>query len=798
MPVMASPTVEPELFPPCATSEHSRVAINAHCRLHRRDGFCVVAVCGVTIAHFTESDRMAEAHAMVALVSQGLALQTQVARAFGCDVRTVRRHQRRFDEGGLAALGRPRGYPKGKRRLAQTRVERVQRWKCAGVSNREIARRLGVTEKAVRKLAARLGWRPSLPNQGQLEFGITAADPNLSAAGPSPVANASVVAATPQPELQPGTVPADPKLSALRVPVSFDSDPAARNVDRVLACMGVLDDAAPRFRSGEQVWGAGVLLAVPALIDSGVFAIAREIYGSIGPAFYGLRTVVATMLLMALLRVKRPEEFKEHSPKELGRLLGLDRAPEVKTLRRKLTRLAGQGRAADFGRALAQQRVESRGKAMGFLYVDGHVRAYHGKRKLPKTHVARIRLAMPASTDYWVNDAQGEPLFVIPTEANKGLVAILPSVLADVRKLVGDRRVTVVFDRGGWSPKLFKKMIEDGFDILTYRKGKSRKVPKKSFSLHEATFDGCKLSYQLADQNVLLLKRSLRLRQVTRLADDGKHQTPIITSRTDLRAIEVAHRMFERWRQENFFKYLRDEYALDALVDYGTEAAHPQRQVPNPMRRKLDADLHKAKQELQQRIDDYGLAAHTNPEQLRRTMRGFKIANAGLRKDMLEAMDRLAKLEMKRCAVPARVPVQRVVNGDVIKLTVERKHLTDILKMVAYQAEGDIVRLIEPHYERNEDEGRTLVQGMLANPGDILVDGKNLCVNLKPLSSPHRTRVLETLCEAINLTATRFPGIDLSLCFCVKSQPLKSLAFPGSNRDDEPLDQAQPDILTGG
>ncbi|MCP4204528.1 MAG: hypothetical protein GY769_21680, partial [bacterium] len=205
-------------------------------------------------------------------------------------------------------------------------------------------------------------------------------------------------------------------------------------------------------------------------------------YGSIGPAFYGLRTILVTLLLMALLRIKRPEGLKECSPKELGRILGLDRAPEVKTLRRKLARLASYGRAAEFGHALAQCRVANRGHAMGFLYVDGHVRAYHGKRSIPKTRVARLRIAMPATTDYWVNDVEGEPLFVVTTEANKGLVKMLPEVLEEVRSLVGDRRLTVVFDRGGWSPKLFKKLLGEGFDILTYRKGRSRRVTKSRFS----------------------------------------------------------------------------------------------------------------------------------------------------------------------------------------------------------------------------------------------------------------------------------------------------------------------------
>ncbi len=39
---------------------------------------------------------------MVNLIEQGWADQVEVAHSFGCSVRTVRRHQRRFEEGGLA------------------------------------------------------------------------------------------------------------------------------------------------------------------------------------------------------------------------------------------------------------------------------------------------------------------------------------------------------------------------------------------------------------------------------------------------------------------------------------------------------------------------------------------------------------------------------------------------------------------------------------------------------------------------------------------------------------------------
>ncbi len=842
---MAPTTEQGQLFPDETAS--GIVVVSERCRLQTQGGYRVVSVCGVVLAHYPVGDRMSEALAMVNLVDQGWAQQKEVARGFGCSERTVRRCQWRFDSGGLQALGRANGYPRGRARLPATRIELVNLWKGQGESNREIARRLGVSEKAVRNLLRRLGWKPSPPEQlclgsagadpalsgsaqpplegrgvavagtgatgteGAISPEPPSADPNLSGPGQDLVAVATTTAVKSAAEADPATEgpeptrpsSADPNLSASALftdpwlPRSLDADPSDRRVDRLLACLGLLDDAAPLFGPGRGVAGVGVLLALPALIESGVIRIAREVYGSIGPAFYGLRTTLLTLLLMALLRIKRPEGLKECSPKEFGRILGLDRAPEVKTLRRKLARLASYGRAAEFGHALAQCRVANRGHAMGFLYVDGHVRAYHGKRSIPKTRVARLRIAMPATTDYWVNDVEGEPLFVVTTEANKGLVKMLPEVLKEVRSLVGDRRLTVVFDRGGWSPKLFKKLIGEGFDILTYRKGRSRRVTKSRFSPHQATLDGRKVRYLLADQNVLLLKRKLRLRQVTRLSPNG-HQTPILTSRWDLPAIEVAYRMFERWRQENFFKYLREEYALDVLVDYGVEPAEPARSVPNPKRKALDAELHRARTHLAQLEAEYGLEALDNPERRRRTMRGFKIANSHLAQRIREAMKRVAMLEKKRARVPTRVPVQEVVDGEVIQLAVERKHLTNLLKMVAYQAEGDLLHILAPHYRRNDKEGRTLIQNALASPGDIAVTETELRVSLQPLSSPHRTHALAALCEQLNETKTRFPGSRLRLHFTVQREPSPSMAFPGPRPSKNPSDPGQPDIQREG
>src|SRR5205807_1261356 len=201
-----------------------------------------------------------------------------------------------------------------------------------------------------------------------------------------------------------------------------------RSMDRLLAAMGLLDDALPLFAPTRSLPRVGVLLAIPTLVASGLLSTAEKIYGSLGPAFYGLRTTLVAYVLLALLRIPRPEALKEYSPGELGRLLGLDRMPEVKTLRRKLARLAALKGSYQLGREIARQRVVERGKLLGFLYIDGHVRAYHGQRTIAKAYVTRMHLAAPATTDYWVNDQRGDPLFVVTANANAALTKMLTPV----------------------------------------------------------------------------------------------------------------------------------------------------------------------------------------------------------------------------------------------------------------------------------------------------------------------------------------------------------------------------------
>jgi hypothetical protein len=355
----------------------------------------------------------------------------------------------------------------------------------------------------------------------------------------------------------------------------------------------------------------------------------------------------------------------------------------------------------------------------------------------------------------------------------------MPGLLREVREVVGERKVTIVFDRGGWSPKLFATMIKDGFDVLTYRKGRCRHINERRFVRRRAVLDGCSVDYLLHDEPVRLLKGKLRLRQVTRLCDGG-HQTNVITSRWDLRDIEVAYRMFERWRQENFFKYMREEFMLDALVDYQIEPEDPTRTIPNPERRALDKEIRAARADVARLECGLGAAAANNAEQQRPTMRGFKIANARLGKQLRKARTHLTRLLKKRSDIPKRVEVRELSEQAMVKLATERKHLTDIIKMVAYQAESELIALLRPHYARIDDEGRTLLHELFATAGDIRVSNSELQITLAPLSSPHRTLAAQALCDILNKTATVFPGSSLRMRFAVQPPRRIGLAFPAS------------------
>jgi transposase len=783
-----SANAQPELVQvPCS----SAIFVNPRCVIHEEEDMRVVTYVGMPVFYYHRDDRSAEATFIAQAQEAGFAKGTELAAALGKSVRTVYRMRHRFLYQGVASLTPKKPGPKGPR-LGARREAAIRRWHLEGHSMYWMAQTLRISPQTVKRALKRMGLFPRSEAAGQAELLASVEEPRVTAGddpgpadGDGPIEQSAGGLGQERAVAEAGAAVnrgSDTGLKAdasatevcakaedatgLQSGTTLDVDPSNRSIDRMLAAAGQLDDAAPLFVAAKDVPRAGVLLAVPALVNSGVFEAADEVYGNIGPAFYGLRTILLTMVLLVLLRIRHPENVKEHSPGDLGRILGLDRAPEVKTIWRKLARLTTDAEQSErFIAALVRRRAARAQEALGYLYVDGHVRVYHGKAKLPKTHVARMRLSLPATQDVWVNDAIGAPVFFVTQQAHPQLVSALPPVLAEVRRLVGKRRVTVVFDRGGWSPKLFKRMHRDGFDVLTYRKGKADAIPVDQFTAYEVELPAGKVTYELHDTSIVV-GDGFEMRQVTRRK--GDHQTHIVTTRTDLAVTDVAWRMFNRWRQENFFKYMRQEFASDALIEYGSEPDDPDRLVPNPARKVVDRDIAAAKEELVRLEAEYGKAWAAGQERIMARPPGFTLMCGMHLVESLEDARRLVKaLETKREQVPTTVPIGEI-KDEVVRLPSARKRFSDALKMLAYQVETDLTRGVAPHFARSLHEGRTLISAALQSSADIEPVAGELHVTLAAQSSRNRSIALARLCRELNDTETLFPGTSLRLRYAVQ------------------------------
>jgi hypothetical protein len=397
-----------------------------------------------------------------------------------------------------------------------------------------------------------------------------------------------------------------------------------------------------------------------------------------------------------------------------------------------------------------------------------------------------MRMAGPATEQTWVGNADGDPVMVLTAAPSQSLAAELHRLLPDLRGMVGpDRRCTVVFDRGGYSPQVFTEIVTAGFDLLTCYKGSWARAATTTFTTvdYQAP-DGSRHRYQLTERPIELAvpgqrasteqpatqASTLTLRLIVRRSPDG-HQTPILTNRADLTAAELAYRMSNRWRQENYFKYAREHFALDALDSYADHPDDHDRLVPNPAKAKAigqiaatRADLMAAQADLTDALDTAVATAGKHRNRGKATV--DPIAGLALR----DKQHDLAAARRASRATPTHLPLGQVRPGS-RQLETERKLLTHAIRMSAYNSESALARLLRPHYSRGDDEARALLREAFTLPGDLQIIGDTLHVRLDPASAPRRSKALAALCTELTDTQTRYPGTDLTLAYSVKGHP---------------------------
>jgi transposase len=715
----------------------------------------LVAVHGLATFAWDAGDEAGRRLAAVQLVRLRAASQGQVAEAFGVDPATVWRWDQALAAGGVAGLVPARRGPKGASKLTPGLAARIAEMDAAGQTLRQIAAATGVSTFTVRSALGRV--RPG----GQAPAAAGGDAGQGSAAGRR-----------------------DGDRAAAGEPLPVLPDPAPRDGERALARWGLLGEGAePVFVPGARYPLAGLLLALPALEATGLLDGARQVYGRLRNGYYGLAATLLTLVFLALAGEPRAEGATRVPPAALGRVLGLDRAPEVKTIRRKLGELAAAGKAADLIMALARRHAAARPQALGFLYVDGHARAYYGTRTVQKMHIARLKFPAPATEETWVTDQDGDPVFMVVAEPSESLAGELRRLLPQLRQVAGEgRRVTVCFDRGGWSPALFADITSAGFDLLTWRKGPAPDLPAGAFTTITCADDrGRAHNYDLADTTITLAindgprkGEQVTLRQVTRRVParhGATRQIHTLTSRHDLAPGEVCWRITSRWREENYFRYARTHFALDALDSYAAAPDDPDRKVPNPAKKAAAAQVSHA----EALAAAAGAQRDTSLAALRNPPPGQPVTITNQMINALDAPAEAAWAELRAAqdaaaATPARIRLGEIT-PDMARLEAEVKQITHAIRMAACNAETTLARALDGHYARAGDEAYALIREALTVSGDIIPGPGELLIRLDPLTAPRRTQALAALCGQLTQARARYPGTDLVLRYDVKPHP---------------------------
>ncbi|BBZ06946.1 hypothetical protein MDOR_11150 [Mycolicibacterium doricum] len=729
-------------------------------------------------------DTAARRFAAVSLIRIKAATQLEAAEAFAVKPATVRRWDTQLTDSGVAGLLAERKGPKRRSKLTADTVAAIHRLRGGGASYRAIAAETGVSRGSVRNalVLTHGGPRTEEPCLATTSDAPVEREPEPEAeveaeAEPAVEAEAKAQAKT-EAKVEtgcPAEVPDDPA----RVPVL--ADPVDRSGERALAAFGLIGYAAPVFTPCARAPLAGLLLALPALTATGLLECAHTVYGDFPNGFYSLDTMLCESVFRALLGEARAEGATRIDPSALGRVLGLDRAPEVKTIRRKIGLLAQAGRAGDWIAATAARHVQARPEQVAVCYVDGHVRAYQGTRKIAKTHVPRLKFPAPATVETWVADAAGDPLLVVMAEPAASLASELRRLIPELRALVGDdRRVLVGFDRGGWSPTLFADLDAAGFDTLTWRKGATADIAEHEFAEHTHTDEhGRTHTWRLADTGVeLAIAEGPRAGEVFAMRQISLHdaaaarQMHILTTRADLPAAEIRYRMGSRWRQENHYRYGRIHFDLDSHDTYRATDDDANRMVPNPAKKPAYRAVEKARRalDLAETASDAALLAAHSPQPGTSVVLTNEMINT-INADTHAAEAALDAALAAHQAIPVRVPLSQVNPGQQV-LDTETKLIHHAIRIAAYNTMRSLARAIltDTGYTRADDEAHTLIRTALAGSGDIIPDHdtNTLHIRLDPLPAPRHTAAIDELCELLNDTHTAYPGTGLTLRYSIK------------------------------
>ncbi len=721
------------------------IRIGATVSVLKKDGQVTYFVGSDNYFSHREGEQASERFVIATLINNRHMRLCDVEKSeLGIPRRTIQHWLRQLDEKGADSFFKLRRQRGGTIMTSEV-VASCTHMLAEGIKAPEVARRIGIGESTLRKAITR--------------GSIVMAQPDFSAAR----------------DCTAGTSKSERSRQDAHAAAEGIGTACTRADERIAASIGLVG-ASARHESCQDVLMGGVLAGLPALCANGLLS-GLDKHLSLPKGFYSALHILITLGFMALGRIRRPEGLRTNPPGELGKAVGLDRVPEVRTLRAKIALLAKSSTLAAWGKELSRTWMEADPEESGYLYMDGHVRVYHGTGALlPKRYVAREKLCLRGTTDYWINDAVGRPFFVVAKAITDGLAAtllkdIVPELLADVpgqpspAELEADpllHRFVVIFDREGSTHSLLSQLWANRIGAITYRKAVKDLWPEKDFSEVEVPVpDGGVTRMLLASKETVLSagSSSLPVLEVRRMTQT-QHQTAIITTARRLLHPVIAGRMFSRWCQENFFAYMMEHYDIDGLVQYGSDELPGTLEVVNPAWRALDQAVVDKRRQLRSLREKIGSTALEND--------GKAIQVSAERLQQVQGLEVAAdELRAQRRAVPRKVPIVSLPEDQRPKqLRPLAKMLTDTIKMIAYRAETALVGLLRPHLAK-EDEARAIIRELFISSADIVPDEqkKILTIRIHRMACPAHDKAISALLVQLSQAAFIHPETGMRMAY---------------------------------
>jgi hypothetical protein len=523
-------------------------------RLLTDQGETVVLAGRLVLFRFAVADIGMRRLAMVALTQAGQSVKA-VAQAFEVHPNYLSTLRKTAREEGSAGLVKVQGRPV---KLTGAQRGQVRRWSEQGVTGQEIARRLQVSDSMISRLVG-AGRRmpepvqdelPDVPDTDVADTDVADTDVADTDVADTDVADTDVAG--------PGVADREPRGPAAAAPAELVIVEPGDVLDGPVVGSSRLSAATVDSRY------AGAMLLHAFYDRVGAAAVFAPLTGA-GPVPTRSRRCDDVALLTATsvafaLGVGSVEATKHLLRDQLGPVAGLDRLPELRTLRPRLGELAEAGDPLRLQAELARAMLTAEAPLLGLYFVDDHFVPYEGAKPVGKGYNTKRRTAQKGLADTLVTDYHGRAVCFVSGPPS-GLTKTLPVALTELRRVTGDAKIMLGFDRGGSYAQVFAHCRDQGADWITYRRGKladTTTAPRRYWRVDGA---GRAEAVNLADE-MITIKDYGPARQLT-LFEHDQSVLQVLTSDLDAPAAALLAWLRCRWRIENVFKYLTAHHGID-------------------------------------------------------------------------------------------------------------------------------------------------------------------------------------------------------------------------------------------